>query len=184
MSAPWDKTFKRRRRKKAGLLSRAGKHKSPPRGCERNAPFGGYRKVKIINVDSNEALRADKGGKTLHFGSADPRSVINPFKEAEIKGKQRGPAEGERRFQSGRQALAPARQPPRPLRASPGSPNCTASVPLRLFPSFQTIWTFTRGTTECNVNHTCMVPHRKGSAENTKSITRWVTIARIKQNVF
>lgn len=38
----------------------------------KRAPLWGYRKVKIINVDSVEALRMDKEGKTLHFGSAEP----------------------------------------------------------------------------------------------------------------
>lgn len=116
LSAPWNKTLERRRVKKTRLLTPREAQKSAER-ARKEAPLWGYQKVKIINVDSIEALHTDKGGKTLHFGSADPHSVINSFKDAGIKREQHGSREGERGFQCSRQAwllraFSPAQQPP------------------------------------------------------------------------
>lgn len=96
LSALWNKTFKRRGKKLVSSLGREAQ-KSAER-ARKEAPLWGYRKVKIINVDSIEALHTDKGGQTLHFGSGDPHSVINSFKEAEIKREQHGSGGGERAF--------------------------------------------------------------------------------------
>lgn len=97
LSAPWNKTLKRRRKKKL-VSSLSGEAQKSAERARKETLLWGYRKVKIINVDSIEALSSDKGGKTLHFGSADPHSVINSFKEAEIKSEQHGSREGEGAF--------------------------------------------------------------------------------------
>lgn len=102
LSALWNKTSKRRRKTLVSALR--GEAQKSAEKAQKEAPLWGYRKVKIINVDSIEALHTDKGGKTLHFGSADPHGVINSFKGAEIKREQHVSREGERGFQSGRQA--------------------------------------------------------------------------------
>lgn len=141
MSAPWNKTLRkggggeRGRKKKTRLLTPRGGTKVCGEGPKRSSSLRLQRKVKIINVDSIEALRADKGGKTLHFGSADPHSVINSFKEAEIKREQRESGEGERGFQSGRQAwllrgpfLLPSSLPVLSNNHSQSPKHCTASV--------------------------------------------------------
>lgn len=99
----------KRKRKKSSPYS-AGKHKSLQRGPEKKLLFGGYRKVKIINVDSIEALHTDKEGKTLHSGSTDPHSVINSFKEAEIKREQHV-SRGRKGLSASQTGLAPARSP-------------------------------------------------------------------------
>lgn len=107
LSAPLEQNFKKeeREKKKTPLVSALrGEAQKSAEKTRKEAPLWGYRKVKIINVDSIEALHTDKGGKTLHFGSADPHGVINSFKGAGIKREQHGSREGERGFQSGRQA--------------------------------------------------------------------------------
>lgn len=45
------------------------------------------------------ALGAHKGGKTLQFGSADPHSVMNSFKEVGIKWEQHESGEPQGGFQ-------------------------------------------------------------------------------------
>lgn len=72
----------------------AGKHKTPIRGPENDFFLWGCLKVKIINVDSKEALHAYKGGRKIQFGSTDLHSMINLFKER-TKRKQHGSREGE-----------------------------------------------------------------------------------------
>lgn len=105
LSAPVEQNFKKEEREKKTLVSALrGEAQKSAEKTRKEAPLWGYRKVKIINVDSIEALHTDKGGKTLHFGSADPHGVINSFKGAGIKREQHGSREGERGFQSGRQA--------------------------------------------------------------------------------
>lgn len=132
-SASWNKTSKSRRRKSRKTPHSAGKHKKSAERSAKGAPLWGYRKVKIINVDSIEALHAHKGGKTLHFGSADPHGVINSFKGAGIKSEQRESGQGERRLSVRQTGLAPARA------FSPASllsqntkifPNCSACLTI------------------------------------------------------
>lgn len=109
LSTPWNKTSKSAGRKSRKTPHSAGKHKTSAERSAKGAPLWGCRKVKIINVDSIEALHAHKGGKTLHFGSADPHGVINSFKGAGIKSEQHGSGQGERRLWVRQTGLAPAR---------------------------------------------------------------------------
>lgn len=126
LSASWNKTSKSGRRKSRKTPHSAGKHKKSAERSAKGAPLWGCRKVKIINVDSIEALHAHKGGKTLHFGSADPHGVINSFKGAEIKSEQHGSGQGERRLSVRQTGLAPARA---------FSPASLLSTNTRIFPN-------------------------------------------------
>lgn len=125
---PLEQNFRKEERRKLVSSLRGEAQKSAERE-RKEAPLWGYRKVKIINVDSIEALCAHKGGKTLHFGSADPHSVINSFKKDEIKREQHESREGEKGLSVLQTGLAPARafSPP--------------AAPIPVQKSFKYLWT-------------------------------------------
>lgn len=146
-AASWNKTSNSRRRKSRKTPHSAGKHKKSAEGSAKRAPLWGYRKVKIINVDSIEALHAHKGGKTLHLGSADPRGVINSFKGAGIKSEQHGSGQGERMLSVLQTGLAPARafSPalPAPLwKNKKQKKRHTQNIPKHALQSSQCSWGF------------------------------------------